>query len=160
MANVDYGLNTASNHSQAFARKPPALKTELLNYTHHYDDQSQEFFSFVMKLGDGLVLNSNWMTVVDGVVHDCSYGIDDDSYDGEIIPTSPMVNIPSSCRAGQDAYDKSLLPHFLAAISEHVGFAVSVPMLCEGEEWEQIHALKKSVGYDFVGDDFECSPAK
>ena len=130
------------------------VRITLHTYTHNYNGNSQEFFSFDFKGTDGPTLHSNWMTVVDGVVHDAFYGIDDNTHIGEMIPTSPLVSIPTTCCSGYENYEQRLLPLILAEISEYVGFAVNVPMICEALGVEQIRTLKEDRGYVLESNDY------
>lgn len=135
------------------------VTTKIFTETHRYGDQSQAFFCVRTYVNGKNHMDSNWMTVVDGEVHDAFYGVEDSTYVGEKIPTSPMVNVPTSCTRDTEAFDHSLLPTILAVISQHVGFEVNVPMICEGEGAEQIRALKELRGYVLADDDYEFIPA-
>lgn len=132
-----------------------SITMTLRTHTHTYKGNTQEFFCIDTNGHDGPTLHSNWMTVVDGAVHDAFYGIDDDTYDGERIPTSPLVNIPTTCRSGCENYEQRLLPFILSAISEYVGFAVNAPMICEADGAEQIRILKEDQGYVIADYDYE-----
>ena len=108
----------------------------------------REYFSFSARTPHNRHF-TNWMTIVDGELHDAD-GVEDDTYDdNEVIPTSPVVSIPAPVDTVDDHLKPLLHPMFLTAISEKVGFIVDVPMLCEARDVGKIAALKIAVGYSW-----------
>jgi hypothetical protein len=124
------------------AAEPHLIEIKELSLTRN----GINFFSFCANTPND-IHSTNWMTVVDGVLHD-AYWVEDDTYDDEDnIPTSPVVSIPAPASSVDDHLRPLLLPLLLEAIREKTGLDIDVPMLCEARDAEEIETLKNEVGY-------------
>lgn len=97
-----------------------------------------------------------WMTFnkETRILYDSSYGIDDDVHYDEPIIISPAVNLPAPCDNVLAHYNKLIQTAFKNAIEDFTGSPCALPLLCEADDADEIHALKLAKGYAFVGDDF------
>lgn len=130
-------------------------------HRHAFDGGVQNFFSIDIYLG-AEVFHTCWMTPVNGELHDSMYGIDCDTYDGERIPTSPLVNFPkTSCNKLDQKLErridevKSILTREIFNLTS---IEVDVPFLCESEDFDQVCELKNAKGFYFCQESAEFFP--
>lgn len=99
--------------------------------------------------------------MVDEVLHDAMYGVDDDTYDDMVIPVSPMVNIPAIVDTVDKKYNEEYRVLVNKALSKKLGINAGFPLLCEASEFDEIVRRKEALGYKFVPEyaDFEHHPA-
>lgn len=130
-------------------------------HRHAFDGGVQDFFSVDIYLG-AEAFHTNWMTPVNGELHDCMYGIDDDTYDGERIPTSPLVNFPKTSCNKLDQILESRIDEVKSILTREIFnltcIDVDVPFLCESDEFDQVCELKKVKGFDFCQESAEFFP--
>ena len=138
-----------------------SLTYKTLAHRHAFAGGVQDFFSIDIYLGTE-AFHTNWMTPVNGELHDCMYGIDDDTYDGERIPTSPLVNFPKTSCSKLDQILERRISEVKAILTREIfnmtNIQVDVPFLCESEEFDQVCNLKNAKGFYFCQESADFFP--